>query len=140
MVRFLFPFSIKSRGRLRFVAANSKDIIKTQFCMTYMVAYGRSKPLSYQRSQAVPNMAYIWIAEFQTRDCPHFHLFSSIELMGDLGNGSYLCKCLDKIFLLDGGVCVDIHAREIDQTTRRPDDQTTINIMKEFYLELLRQS
>ncbi len=76
-------------------------------------------------------MAYIWIAEFQTRDCPHFHLFSSIELMGSW-QYSYLCKCLDKIFLLDGGVCVDIHAREIKKTT--------INIMKEFYLELLRQS
>jgi hypothetical protein len=131
-------FSFKSRSRLRFVAANSRDKIKTQFCMTYGDVWpinGRSLKADLNRfltnvRKQFPGMAYIWIAEFQTRGCPHFHLFSSIPLTPenhqiltnawhriagygelkhllvhshksnfiewDLGNGSYLCKYLDK--------------------------------------------
>ncbi|EAT16310.1 hypothetical protein HTZ97_13710 [Desulfuromonas acetoxidans] len=81
-------FSDKSRGRLRFVAANSRDKIKTQFCMTYGDVWpinGRSLKADLNRfltnvRKQFPGMEYIWIAEFQTRGCPHFHLFSSIPL------------------------------------------------------------
>jgi hypothetical protein len=84
-------FSSKSRGRLRFVAANSRDKIKTQFCMTYGDVWpinGRALKADLNRfltnvRKQFPGMTYIWIAEFQTRGCPHFHLFSSIELTPD---------------------------------------------------------
>lgn len=131
-------FSKKSRSRLRFTAANSDDKIKTQFCMTYADVWpinGRSLKADLNRfltsvKKTFTSLEYIWIAELQTRGCPHFHFFSNIELTTEnheiltrkwhkvagygqakhlrvhghqsnfiewsMGNGSYLCKYLDK--------------------------------------------
>jgi len=80
-------FSQKSRSRLRFTAANSGDIIISQFCMTYGDVWpisGRSlkhdlvKFLKRLREQ-YKVLSYVWIAEFQTRGAPHFHFFSNLE-------------------------------------------------------------
>ncbi len=30
--------------------------------------------------RSFPDLEYLWIAEFQTRGCPHFHFFSNIPL------------------------------------------------------------
>ena len=81
-------FSDKSKGRLRFVAANSSHIIKTQFCMTYGDVWpinGRSLKADLNRfltnaRKHFSDLTYLWIAEFQTRGCPHFHFFSSVTL------------------------------------------------------------
>jgi hypothetical protein len=80
-------FSKKSRSRLRFTAANSDEKIKTQFCMTYADVWpinGRSLKADLNRflssvKKSFPQLEYLWIAEFQTRGCPHFHFFSNIE-------------------------------------------------------------
>jgi hypothetical protein len=79
-------FSDKSKGRLRFVATNSGHLIKTQFCMTYGDVWplnGRVLKADFNRFRAAvkkhfPDLAYIWIAEFQTRGCPHYHFYSNI--------------------------------------------------------------
>ncbi|WP_303722822.1 hypothetical protein [Malonomonas rubra] len=80
-------FNKKSRSRLRFTAANSDDKILTQFCMTYADVWpvnGRSLKADLNRfitsvKKSFPSLEYLWIAEFQTRGCPHFHFFSNIE-------------------------------------------------------------
>jgi len=80
-------FSRNSRSRLRFAAANSDDKILTQFCMTYADVWpinGRSLKADLNRfitslKKSFPCLEYLWIAEFQTRGCPHFHFFSNIE-------------------------------------------------------------
>ena len=84
----ILGFSKKSRSRLRFTAANSGEKIKTQFCMTYADVWpinGRSLKADLNRfltsvKKSFPNLEYLWIAEFQTRGCPHFHFFSNIDL------------------------------------------------------------
>jgi hypothetical protein len=81
-------FSRKSKSRLRFLAANCADQLISQFCMTYGDVWplnGRSlkadlhKFLVYLK-RSFPHSEYLWIAEFQTRGCPHFHLFTNIEV------------------------------------------------------------
>ncbi len=81
-------FSKKSRIRLRFVADNCTAKIKTQFCMTYGDVWpinGRSLKADLNRFRTAVKKHYplledLWIAEFQTRGCPHFHFFSNISL------------------------------------------------------------
>lgn len=76
-------FSDKSRGRLRFTAANSGHILKSQFCCTYqnkVPADGRQfkKHLNAfltRCRQEFPFLSYLWIGEFQTRGVPHAHVF-----------------------------------------------------------------
>lgn len=79
-------FSAKSRSRLRCLCDNSTHIIKTQFCMTYADVWpddGKqtkkdlNKFLTSVRYH-FDDFKYIWILEFQSRGCPHFHLFSNI--------------------------------------------------------------
>jgi len=80
-------FSDKSRANLKFMAANSRDIIKTQFCMTYKENWPTTgKALKAHLNLFLnaarkknPGFEYIWIGEFQTRGAPHFHLFSNLE-------------------------------------------------------------
>lgn len=81
-------FSKKSRAKLRFCAVNSRDYIQSQFCMTYhevLPMNGRilksdlDKFLKRVRRK-FPEVRYIWIAEFQTRQAPHFHFFSDIPV------------------------------------------------------------
>lgn len=81
-------FSTKSRSRLRFVAANSAPVIKSQFCMTYGDVWPiNARSLKSDLNTFLTNIRrkfddvhYIWIAEFQTRGAPHFHLFSNIPV------------------------------------------------------------
>ena len=80
-------FSQKSRSRLRFTAANSRDNIKSQFCMTYGDVWpinGRSLKADLtlflkRLRKRFKQLDYVWISEFQTRGAPHFHFFSSLE-------------------------------------------------------------
>jgi len=80
-------FSDKSRSRLRFAAANSREKIKSQFCMTYGDVWPINGPslkddlrkFLKRIRKATPDFSYIWIAEFQTRGAPHFHLFSNLD-------------------------------------------------------------
>jgi len=80
-------FSQKSRSRLRFTAANSRDNIKSQFCMTYGDVWpinGRSLKADLtlflkRLRKRFEQLDYVWISEFQTRGAPHFHFFSSLE-------------------------------------------------------------
>jgi len=88
-------FSKKSRMRLRFTGANSEDKIKTQFCMTYADVWpvnGRSLKADLNRfitsvKKSFPRLEYLWIAEFQTRGCPHFHLSMSTPTNKISSNG-----------------------------------------------------
>lgn len=80
-------FSQKSRSRLRFTAANSRDNIKSQFWMTYGDVWpinGRSLKADLTLfiellRKRLNQLDYVWISEFQTRGAPHFHFFSSLE-------------------------------------------------------------
>lgn len=105
-------FSDKSKGRLRFLATNSGHLLGTQFCMTYHdnwptngTELKRHLNLFLTRLRKLrPDLRYIWIAEFQTRGAPHFHLYSNVERtqdnrrllanlwneVADLGNRSHL--------------------------------------------------
>jgi len=81
-------FSTKSRGRLRFVSTNASHILKSQFCMTYHNVW----PISGREFKRQINLfltclrkkysavQYLWIGEFQTRGCPHLHLFLNIPV------------------------------------------------------------
>lgn len=96
-------FSKKSRLRLGFIARNSGHKIKTQFCMTYGDVWpinGRSLKADLNRflasvKKSFPDLEYLWIAEFQTRGCPHFHLFSNIPLSSE--NHTILARKWHKI-------------------------------------------
>jgi len=79
-------FSLKSKARLRFTAANADNIITSQFCMTYgdvwpingrSLKYDLTLFLKRQR-KTFDNLSYIWIAEFQDRGAAHFHFFSNL--------------------------------------------------------------
>jgi hypothetical protein len=81
-------FSMKSKARLRFVAVNSGDKVRSQFCLTY----GDYWPVNGKEAKRqlhaflvmvekhLGKTSYIWVGEFQTRGAPHFHLFSSLEV------------------------------------------------------------
>lgn len=79
-------FSDKSKGRLRFLATNSGHLLGTQFCMTYHdnwpnngTEFKRHLNIFLTRlRKSHPEFRYIWIAEFQTRGAPHYHLYSNI--------------------------------------------------------------
>lgn len=79
-------FSLKSKARLRFTAANAGNIITSQFCMTYGDVWpinGRSLKADLTQflkrlRHHFTELQYIWIAEFQTRGAPHFHFFSNL--------------------------------------------------------------
>ena len=81
-------FSENSRRRLRFLAANSADQIATQFCLTYHDfwpvdgrEFKRQLNLFLTRvRQKYPQLAYIWIGEFQTRGAPHAHFYSNLPV------------------------------------------------------------
>jgi hypothetical protein len=76
-------FSDKSRSRLRFTAANSAHVLRSQFCCTYHDYWpidGREFKRHLDRfltaaRRAFPFLSYLWVAEFQTRNAPHAHVF-----------------------------------------------------------------
>jgi hypothetical protein len=76
-------FSDKSRGRLGFTARNSAHILRSQFCCTYH-NYWPVDGREFKRHlnafltaarRAFPFLSYLWVAEFQTRNAPHAHVF-----------------------------------------------------------------
>lgn len=79
-------FSDKSRARLRHVAENSALPLISQFSLTYhheFPDYGRTCKahlnafLTFLR-RIIPGIGNLWLAEFQRRNAPHFHLFLTI--------------------------------------------------------------
>jgi|GEM_PF-1901949 len=81
-------FSDKSRGRLRFVAANAGHHLISQFCLTYHNLwpidgreFKRQTNLFLTRvRQHFKGVRYLWVGEFQRRGCPHLHFYSSIPV------------------------------------------------------------
>jgi hypothetical protein len=79
-------FSEKSRGRLRFTATNARELLRSQFGLTYHDQwptdgreFKRQLNLFLTRCrQAFPFLSYLWIGEFQSRGAPHVHLFLDI--------------------------------------------------------------
>jgi hypothetical protein len=81
-------FSDKSKGRLRFTATNAGHHLTSQFCLTYHNLwpidgreFKRQVNLFLTRvRQRFKVVNYLWVAEFQSRGCPHLHLYSSIPV------------------------------------------------------------
>ncbi len=135
----ILGFSDKSRSNLRFTAANSGHKLFSQFCCTYQ-NYWPINGREFKRHlnafltrcrQEFPFLEYLWVGEFQTRGCPHAHVYFNLpadeetrirlaeiwvriadrgnkDMMAfhsheknmipwSMGNGSYLCKYLDKL-------------------------------------------
>jgi hypothetical protein len=77
-------FSDKSRGRLRFTATNARDVLRSQFGLTYPGDSWPTDGREFKRHlnafltaarRAFPFLSYLWVAEFQSRGAPHVHLF-----------------------------------------------------------------
>lgn len=85
-------FTAKSKSRLKFTASNSFPALISQFGMTYhkkvpsgsLVKQHLNTFLTDIRRQ-YPEVAYLWILEFQTRGIPHFHIFLSLPHSKKLG-------------------------------------------------------
>lgn len=80
-------FSSKSKSRLRKTAANAAYPLVSQMALTYHNDWpinGRvckkhlNTFLQFIRDNC-SDIGYLWIMEFQTRGCPHFHIFLTIE-------------------------------------------------------------
>ena len=79
-------FSSKSRSRLRFTAINSPQKFISQFGLTYHNEWstdGREckKHLDTWLKtvrRIYPDISYLWIMEFQSRNAPHFHVFFDV--------------------------------------------------------------
>lgn len=76
-------FSDKSRGRLRLMATNARDILRSQFGMTYPGDQWPTDGREFKRHLNVfltaarrefPFLSYLWVAEFQSRGVPHIHI------------------------------------------------------------------
>lgn len=80
-------FSNSSRRNLKFKAANSSHLLRSQFGLSYGDNYptdGRIckkhfNLLNLKLSRKFPFFLYLWIAEFQSRGALHFHLFTNIK-------------------------------------------------------------
>jgi len=80
-------FSEKSRSRLRFIATNSRDILRSQLGLTYPGDHWPTDGREFKRHlnafltasrRVFPFLSYLWIAEFQSRGAPHVHLFLDV--------------------------------------------------------------
>lgn len=96
-------FSDSSRRRLRFLAGNTSSALISQFCLTYhrtcpdgaTVKKHLNSWLTRLRSR-FPEVAYLWVLEFQTRGVPHFHVW--LNLPADLpGLRNILAKSWNRI-------------------------------------------
>ena len=79
-------FSDASKRRLRFTAGNTSTPLISQFCLTYHKTCpdGRTtkKHLNawLQRIRTLfPDVAYLWVLEFQTRGVPHYHIWLNLH-------------------------------------------------------------
>jgi len=85
----IFQFSPGSRNRLLFVCRNSGRYIRSQFCCTYHESWPVNGKIvkndlrkfikRVERKFGRGSLFYLWILEFQERNAPHLHFFSSIE-------------------------------------------------------------
>jgi len=96
-------FSDASRRRLRFLAGNTSTKLISQFCLTYhqtspdgaTVKKHLHTWLENVRTR-FPEVAYLWVLEFQTRGVPHFHIW--LNLPADLpGLRNILAKSWNRI-------------------------------------------
>ena len=96
-------FSDSSRRRLRFLAGNTSTPLISQFCLTYhktcpdglTVKKHLNSWLTRLRTR-FPEVAYLWVLEFQTRGVPHFHVW--LNMSADLpGLRNILAKSWNKI-------------------------------------------
>lgn len=79
-------FSDSSRRRLRRVASEAGEQLKSQFCLTYhetrpdgaQVKAHINAWLTWLRRE-VKGVKYLWVLEFQKRGVPHYHVFLSLE-------------------------------------------------------------
>jgi hypothetical protein len=78
-------FSQSSKSRLKFTAANAFPELISQFAMTYHHTSPDGRTIkqhldTFLKSlrRKFPDVRYLWILEFQTRNTPHFHLFLSL--------------------------------------------------------------
>lgn len=91
-------FSDKSKGRLRFTATNAGHYLISQFCLTYHNVW----PIDGREFKRQVNLfltrlrkryqgaRYLWVGEFQSRGCPHLHLYSSLAVTPE--NHEFLSK------------------------------------------------
>jgi hypothetical protein len=102
-------FSDKSRGRLRFKAANAGHYLISQFCLTYHNLwpidgreFKRQVNLFLTRvRQQFKSVRYLWVGEFQKRGCPHLHFYSSIPVSPE--NHEFLAQTWHSIADPDSG-------------------------------------
>ena len=97
-------FSDKSQSRLRWMATNAGEILKSQYGLTYHNKWP-SDGREFKRHLKVfldavrrrfPSIKFLWIAEFQSRGCPHVHLFSNL-LASDESARSFLASSWARI-------------------------------------------
>lgn len=80
-------FSDKSKSRLRKVAANAAIPLVSQMALTYHETWPTDGRICKKHLRAFlqfirrnyPDFGYLWIMEFQSRGCPHYHLFLTVE-------------------------------------------------------------
>lgn len=99
-------FSEKSRSRLRFTAANSSDLLSSQFCCTYHDCWpidGRQfkrhlNAFLTSARRAFPFLSYLWVAEFQTRGAPHAHVYLDLPATDENRHklAEIWCRLVDK--------------------------------------------
>jgi hypothetical protein len=97
-------FSDKSQGRLRFLATNSGAVLVSQFGLTYHKKWpsdGREfkkhlRTFLVAIKRKFPTFQNLWIAEFQSRGCPHVHLFSNLSA-ADRDAGRFLADTWARI-------------------------------------------
>lgn len=75
-------FSLASKRRLKFTAANAFPELVSQFGMTYHKTSPDGRTIKHHLDAFLkalrykfPEAKYLWILEFQTRGVPHYHLF-----------------------------------------------------------------
>jgi hypothetical protein len=78
-------FSDASRRRLRFLAGNTSTPLISQFCLTYHMNVPDGKTIKAQLNlwlnnlrRRLPEAAYLWVLEFQSRGVPHFHVWLNL--------------------------------------------------------------
>jgi len=108
-------FSDASRRRLRFLAGNTSTKLISQFCLTYhqtcpdgqTVKKHLNSWLTRLRSR-FPEVAYLWVLEFQTRGVPHFHVW--LNLAADTpGLRNILAKSWNRIVEPENPVHMAFH-------------------------------
>jgi hypothetical protein len=78
-------FSEKSKRNLRFLAGNTSRPLISQFCLTYHKTTPNGVTVKKHLNtwltrlrQRFPEVAYLWVLEFQSRGVPHFHVWLSL--------------------------------------------------------------